>query len=655
MAQDGKGELTSAQMSGAPEVGSLPHSTNRMSVRFWTLSMIALSTVVLSNTFIMHYHRFVIPLLTSSFTAHAQQQDVQPLSSWLATETPIALQGILDNTGASGSKVPGARQGIVVASPSTVNPNYFYTWTRDAALTIKCLIDQFLTGQSQLEPLIQDYISAQAHLQTVSNPSGSLCTGGLAEPKFYVNETAFTGPWGRPQRDGPALRATALIAYSRYLLEKANASSVQNIIWPIVQNDLSYVSQYWNSSTFDLWEEIDSSSFFTTAVQYRALVEGSALARSIGQTCSHCDSQAPLVLCFLQSYWTGSYIRSNTGGGRSGKDANALLASIHIFDPNAGCDSTTFQPCSDRALANHKVVTDSFREIYAINQGLAQTAAVAVGRYPEDVYQGGNPWYLSNFAAAEQLYDAVWQWKQQQYITITSTSLPFFAALYSAASVGTYNSASSSYTAIVNAVLTYADGYMTVAQLYTPSNGSLAEQFSRSDGTPLSAVDLTWSYAALLTATNARAGKVPETWNASSVQAPGTCTAGSATGPCAVATNTAWPGRASNTPCATPTMTVITFNELKTTSFGDSVYISGSIAQLGDWDVTGSSALQAYAYSQDHPLWSGAVQIPTGTSFEYKYFVKTSTGSIVWESGPNRKLTVVGNCNGSVDQNDTWS
>lgn len=65
---------------------------------------------------------------------------------------------------------------------------------------------------------MQQYISAEAQLQTVSNPSGDLSTGGLGEPKFNVNETAFTGPWGRPQRDGPALRATALIAYANYLI-----------------------------------------------------------------------------------------------------------------------------------------------------------------------------------------------------------------------------------------------------------------------------------------------------------------------------------------------------------------------------------------------------------------------------------------------------
>lgn len=343
--------------------------------------------------------KFFLPLITLSLAAPApsllEARAAGSLTSWLASESPIALQGVLNNIGVSGSKASGARSGIVVASPSKSNPDYFFTWTRDAALVFKALVDQFLAGNAgaaDLEPKIQDYISAQAALQGVSNPSGGICSGGLAEPKYNVDLTPFTGAWGRPQRDGPALRATAMIAYARYLISKGQTSTVQSIIWPIVQNDLSYVTQYWNQTGFDLWEEVNSASFFTTGVQYRALVEGSSLATQLGTSCPNCDSQAPLLLCFLQSYWASSYVLSNTGGGRSGKDANSILTSIHLFDPSASCDAATFQPCSDKALANHKVVTDSFRSIYSINQGVAQGVGIAVGRYPEDSYYGGNPW-----------------------------------------------------------------------------------------------------------------------------------------------------------------------------------------------------------------------------------------------------------------------
>lgn len=256
------------------------------------------------------------------------------------------------------------------------------------------LVDTFIAGNFGLQSEIENYISAQANIQTVSNPSGGLSTGGLGEPKFEVNETAFTGPWGRPQRDGPALRATALVAYSRWLIANGYTSTVSSITWPIIQNDLAYIEQYWNQTGFDLWEEVDGSSFFTIAVQHRALVEGNNLAQQIQQSCPGCVSQAPEILCLLQNFWTGGSILANINdnNGRSGKDANTLLGSIHTFDPAANCDDSTFQPCSPKALANHKVLTDSFRSIYAINSGVAEGTAIAVGRYPEDVYQGGNPW-----------------------------------------------------------------------------------------------------------------------------------------------------------------------------------------------------------------------------------------------------------------------
>lgn len=45
------------------------------------------------------------------------------LASFLASESPIALQGVLNNIGNTGSKAPGARAGITIASPSTSNPN----------------------------------------------------------------------------------------------------------------------------------------------------------------------------------------------------------------------------------------------------------------------------------------------------------------------------------------------------------------------------------------------------------------------------------------------------------------------------------------------------------------------------------------------------
>jgi glucoamylase len=394
---------------------------------------------------------------------------------------------------------------------------------------------------------IQDYISAQAIVQTISNPSGDLSSGaGLAEPKFYINETAFTEHWGRPQRDGPALRATALIAYGQWLVSNGHTDVATSNVWPLVSNDLAYLSEYWNHTGFDLWEEVNGSSFWTIAVSHRALVEGEAFAKRVGKTCDGCDQIAAEILCFQQSFWTGSYINSNinlvASNGRSGKDVNSILASIHVFDPEAACDDSTFQPCSANALANHKSVVDSFRNgLYDINEN-TKTRAIAIGRYVEDIYYTGNPWYLCTLAAAEQLYDALYQWNKQGAIDITPTSLAFFQDFDSSVMTGTYPSSSSAYSSLMTAIRTYADGFLSIVQEHTPTDGALSEQFSKVNGSQISAIDLTWSYAAFLTATDRRDGTMGLSWGASAGHTvPSTCGTTSQQGSYGTASISSWP------------------------------------------------------------------------------------------------------------------
>lgn len=50
---------------------------------------------------------------------------------------------------------------------------------------------------------------------------------------------------GRPQRDGPALRAIAIMSYGEWLIDNTYIDTARDIIWPIVRNDLNYVAEYW--------------------------------------------------------------------------------------------------------------------------------------------------------------------------------------------------------------------------------------------------------------------------------------------------------------------------------------------------------------------------------------------------------------------------
>jgi len=162
---------------------------------------------------------------------------------------------------------------------------------------------------------------------------------------------------------------------------------------------------------------------------------------------------------------------------------------------------------------------------------------------------------LTTFAVAEQLYDALIVWKKQGSLTVTSTSLPFFAQFSSSVTAGTYASTTSTFTTLTSAVQTFADGFLAVNAKYTPSNGGLAEQYSKSNGSPTSAVDLTWSYAAALTAFGARKGVSPAGWGASGLTVPATCSSGG---------GSSGPGVS------------VTFNVVATTQFGGMILLFSS-------------------------------------------------------------------------------
>lgn len=82
--------------------------------------------------------------------------------------------------------------GTVIASPSTHEPNYYFQWIRDAAITMESVINEFhKTGNSKLGEIIDYYADLQGALQHTWNPSGGYTTGGLGEPKFGADGAPF--------------------------------------------------------------------------------------------------------------------------------------------------------------------------------------------------------------------------------------------------------------------------------------------------------------------------------------------------------------------------------------------------------------------------------------------------------------------------------
>ena len=196
-----------------------------------------------------------------------------------------------------------------------------------------------------------------------------------------------------------------------------------------------------------------------------------------------------------------------------------------------------------------------------------------------------------------------------------------------AVAIGAYASPSPTYTTLTTAIKTYADGYVGIVQTYTPPNGSLAEQFSGSNGTPLSAIDLTWSYASFLTTIARRSGQMPASWGEPTAHSlPATCSPTSAQG-----TYTTPLATAPLPPCATVSSVAVTFNVAESTTFGETILLAGSISQLGGWDTAGAVTLSAVGYQSGYPRWFVTVSLPAGTTFQYKFVKEESSGSVTYE------------------------
>ena len=101
-------------------------------------------------------------------------------------------------------------------------------------------------------------------------------------------------------------------------------------------------------------------------------------------------------------------------------------------------------------------------------------------------------------------------------LLITSLSIPFYQRFLSTASVGIYSENSTEFNAILLGMITFGDSFLSTVQQHAFQNGSISEEFDRSPlryvrrfmsrytGYCVGARDLTWSYVAFQTASDAR-------------------------------------------------------------------------------------------------------------------------------------------------------
>lgn len=117
----------------------------------------------------------------------------EQLDTWVSRQREISWEYLLDNIAPGGLNAVSAAPGTVIASPSKSYPNYFYQWVRDAAITMKGIVNQYeKTKDADLRDIVEQYVAIQATIQGTANPSGGYDSGGLGEPKFMVDGGPFT-------------------------------------------------------------------------------------------------------------------------------------------------------------------------------------------------------------------------------------------------------------------------------------------------------------------------------------------------------------------------------------------------------------------------------------------------------------------------------
>ncbi|ORY48188.1 Six-hairpin glycosidase [Rhizoclosmatium globosum] len=364
---------------------------------------------------------WILPLVSVATTATA------PLAQFIHRQTMHSTRLLEANVMANGA---------VRASPSSANPNYSYHWVRDAATSMMHFVRN----------------SKPQHRKNVPNRSG-----GLGEPKFNLDGSAFDDEWGRPQDDGPALRALTLIQFSNAFLDHGGLiGKIQEELLYVpdlkarstIKVDLEYVAKNWQQDSVELWEEARGHHLYTRAVQRAALYAGADFAFRMNDTAAskyYRNTAYSIHQAIQRDHWNKEsyYLLSTVDwkGGPLGKtsllDVSAILAAVHtryipVLHQNIiAIDSgelllTALQLAwrmQELYFINHHVQRESHEYLKLIDntrENLLSEEQLpigpGIGRYTEDTYDGyrtdslGNPWFLATNAFAELSFAVAHKW-----------------------------------------------------------------------------------------------------------------------------------------------------------------------------------------------------------------------------------------------------
>lgn len=283
------------------------------------------------------------------------------------------------------------KKGMIVASPSNFPP-YKFHWVRDASLVMRVPIDLYRkTRDNTYLLMLFNYVENVVHIQNLETMTG------IGEPKINIDGTPFNGNWGRPQNDGPALRAINFINLYE-LFKDSYPYFCQNMIIPCLVKDIQYVIDNLYSVCFDLWEEIQGWHFYTRIVQYKllkTLVEKQLIFQKYKKIkFNKIKEHKYLLEKNLKHHMDDFQIISSfdeVGNIKRISDSSILLALCHI---NFDKDIINFFT-KDKFLKSADHLLSIFNKKYNTKNGFY------IGRYEGDAYFDGHSWIIATCALAQ--------------------------------------------------------------------------------------------------------------------------------------------------------------------------------------------------------------------------------------------------------------
>lgn len=425
-------------------------------------------------------YALLLAVFLMGFSSHAQ---LAPQPAW-QQEMETSYRYLMQNL-----RHPGVGPGVVIASPSQRDPDYFFHWVRDAALVMGTLLD-LAPWRPEVGPQFGHWLRFENYIQ-----EKALTGPGLGEPKFMVNGDLFTGPWGRPQNDGPAIRAWAALRGSGQMNR-------------VVERDLEYLRREWTQPDFDLWEEVKGYHFFTRYAQMAAFRQASQVL--LRQNPAQARQEAALAQQIESSL--GAFVDRRFNSVAPTLPGSEGVQKVAGLDTSVILAILYFGPTPNWSVTNPYVINTMYRleevfsQVYSVNRTYTDMAP-GIGRYPEDVYDGngfggGNPWFLTTFAAAEYYCTLVRDLSFAGVIRLEPLNLPFYEKVaqgpLSAFSQLTRDQ--DEYWRVLSGLQNRAHSFIQRALFHVGPDRRYAEQFDRVNGFRRGARDLTWSYAASLRA-----------------------------------------------------------------------------------------------------------------------------------------------------------